>query len=165
MTFWACRKLYLRRISEINASLHKLGKPSKYLDTFVSANVMLDTSDDEHSQPPHRAATRTRWSRCSAATCSWCMDFADDVDLEEKHVELKIKELSEADMDSILESYRASQDELLGRLPLTPPSATARANNIDLCNASSIESDTSDSEDDEPEPEQGMLTATYTAIS
>ena len=47
-------------------------------------------------------------------------------------------------------------------MPLTPPSATARAIDTDLCNANSIESDTSDySEDDEPEPEQSMLTATY----
>ena len=46
-------------------------------------------------------------------------------------------------------------------MPLTPPSATAPAVDTEPCNADSIESDTSDSENDEPEPTQGMLTATY----
>ena len=88
-------------------------------------------------------------------------DFSENVDLETEQVDLVAKELSEADMDSMLETYRASQDEPLGRVPLPPPSATAPADDTELCDAASIESDTSDSEDDEPEPEQSMLTATY----
>ena len=64
-------------------------------------------------------------------------------------------------MDSILESYRASQDELLGRVPLPPPSTTTRANDIELCNASDIEDDTVDSEDEEQEPVRGIFSATY----
>ena len=39
----------------------------------------------------------------------------------------KIEQLSDADMDSFLEAYRASQDELLGRVPLPSPSSTALA--------------------------------------
>ena len=33
MTFWACKNIYIKRTSEINASLRKRSKPGKCLDT------------------------------------------------------------------------------------------------------------------------------------
>jgi hypothetical protein len=105
MTFWACRNLYLKRISEINASLRKPSKPGKCLDTVVSANVMLDDSDEEQITTSRRHDANKVEPVLDGNVL--LVDFADVADLEEKHVELKTKELSEADMDSILEDYTA----------------------------------------------------------
>ena len=58
MTFWACNSLCLKRISEISASLRKLTKPHKCLDTFVSANVMLDTMQRRRAADHHTAPQR-----------------------------------------------------------------------------------------------------------
>ena len=80
------------------------------------------------------------------------MDFPVDIDHE-------MEQLSEADMDSFLDAYRASQDELLGRVPLPSPSATALADDTKDADATDIESDTSGSDDDELEPKLGMLEA------
>ena len=113
MTFWACKNLYIKRTSEINASLRKRCKPGKCMDTIVSANVMLDDSDNEETTtPPRRGKGKTEPDGNVLST-----ELAADCDLEEKIVATKREheEPSDADMDLSLQSYRASQDELLGR--------------------------------------------------
>ena len=129
MTFWACRKLYLRRTALHHASLRRLGKSSSSLDTVVLANVMLDTGNNEQLPASPRRSTDKVEPVLDGDVPSMDFldlpDFPDDVDLETEQVDLEAEEHSEADMDSMLESYRASQDELLGRVPLPPPSTTA----------------------------------------
>ena len=136
--------------------------PSPGLDTIVLANVMLYTSDHEQdSASPQQSTDKVEPGLENDVTLIEPMlegdvaliDFPDDIDHE-------IEQLSEADMDSFLEAYRASQDELLGRVPLPTPSATALADDTKDGDALDPESDTSGSDDDEPEPKQGILEAT-----
>ena len=83
------------------------------MDSVVSANVMLDDSDDEEiNTSPRRSKNKMEPDGNVLST-----ELADDLDLEAKRVDPEVGhvELSDADMESMLQSYRASQDELLGR--------------------------------------------------
>ena len=159
MTFFYYEKVYLRQASRRRARPRRASprRPTASgsdsdLDTVTSASVMLCTSDHEQdpTSPRHRQSTDK-----VEPVLEGDVDLTDFLDEAEHELEL----LREADVDALLEDYRASQRELLGCVPLPTPSATALADGTEDGDAIDSESDTSGSDDDEPEPTQGMEAA------